>query len=198
MVWVSTREADCDVTVIRIVQMEGHGFIRFVRRQLFSCMRFIKRKLPDHMKFYMVATDDLDYVTYLETAFGFFTSPVDLPVALLVRKRGNFGFCDCLSVAVVCTPSLAISTISATDTDRDFYYIETMPEVFLDVFILNQRLNPLLSIIYAPVEAFYVAKYIEPRISRIIPQTHIAAGQTIYNVFIWLILVVWPVAFYWQ
>ena len=55
--------------------------------------------------------------------------------------------------------------------------------------------NPLLSIIYAPVEAFYVAKYIEPRISRIIPQIHIAAGQTIYNVFIWLILVVWPVAF---
>ena len=87
------------------------------------------------------------------------------------------------------------STISATDTGRDFYYIETMPEVFLDVFILNQRFNPLLCIIYAPVEAFHVAKCIESRISRIIPQIHIAAGQTIYNVFIWLILVVWSVAF---
>ena len=143
----------------------------------------------------MVATDDLDYVTYLEMAFGFFTSPVDLPVALLVRKTGSLGFCNYLSVAVVCAPSLALTVISATDTDRDFYYIEAMPEVFLDILILNQRFNPLLYIIYAPVEAFYVAKYIEPRISRIIPQIHIAAGQTIYNVFIWLILVVWPVAF---
>ena len=137
MVRIFTREADCDVTVIRIVQMEGHGLIRFACRQLFSCMGFIKRQLPDHMKFYMVATDDLDYVTYLETAFVFFTSLVDLPVALLVRKTGSLGLRDYLSVAVICAPSLAISTISATDTDRDFYYIETMPEVFLGVLILD-------------------------------------------------------------
>jgi hypothetical protein len=100
-------------------------------------MGFIKRQLPDHMKFYMVATDDLDYVTYLETAFVFFTSPVDLPVALLVPKTGSLGLRDYLSVAVICAPLLAISTISAIDTDRDFYYIETMPEVFLGVLILD-------------------------------------------------------------
>ena len=84
MVRIFTRETDCDVTVIRIVQMEGHRLIRFVRRQIFSCIRFIKRQLPDHMQFNLVAKTDFYDVTDLEPAFLRLSSPVYLHVVMYV------------------------------------------------------------------------------------------------------------------